>query len=369
MSDYSLNPQDLVREIGGLNQNQNYRYLNPKTHGYIKILKVSQPDGPIYFKRVDSRKGETLAGKKVETISSGLLNRVALAIKVSIPLNIDRIVGASYNARAVFEALLAHTPYFYVCYPGRYDDHNGRRIVKKGHKHLIYLPDEPHKSGKTEIKEVNFVISEHTAIAVHDSVELAPEAIIGTETEIENLRTHIRIQNALRIIGLSLDYRTYIAKDNQSVLIKDKPLGTLEGVVTDLSDNTTISHNHSAVLAGRLLDCVWFANGSLMPAIFEVEHTTGITSGLCRMMTFWEHVKGHATRWVIVAPDEDRKKAMSEISKPQFRSLEARFMPYSHVDALLNLAQRKKLSGIKQEFIDNWMEQPIFPKLPPITAV
>lgn len=369
MSDYLLHPQDLVREIGALNRNQDYRYINSKTHGFIRIINVIQPDGPIYFKRVDPRKGQTIAEKKTETISSGLLNRVAPAIKAAVPLNIDRLLGASYNNRSVFEALLAHTPYYYVCFPGRYDHHNGRRIVKKGHKHLIYLPNEPHQNGKTEIRKISCVISEHTSIAVHESVELSPEAIIGTETQLENLRTHIRIQNALRIIGKSLDYRTYIAKDNQSVLINDKPLGTLEGVVTDLSDNTAISHNHSAVLAGRLLDCVWFGNGSLMPAIFEVEHTTGITSGLCRMMTFWEHVKGHATRWVIVAPDEDKKKALSEISKPQFRSLEARYMPYSHVDELLNLAQRSKLSGIKQEFIDLWMEQPIFPKLPPITAV
>jgi type II restriction enzyme len=60
---------------------------------------------------------------------------------------------------------------------------------------------------------------------------------------------------------------------------------------------------------------------------------------------------------------------MNEILKPQFRKLEARYMPYSSVEKLLALAQDKKLSGITQQFLDNWMEKPNFPTLPPIIDV
>jgi type II restriction enzyme len=369
MSDYLLTPEDLVREIGGLRREVNYGYIDPKQHGFIKIIDVRTPSGPIYFKRVNSRKGETLATKKAETISSGLLNRVARSISVGIPLSIDRAVGASYNARSVLEALLAYTPMFYVCYPGRYEDKNGRRTVQRGHKHLLYLPEKPHPNGVKEISKSEIVISEHSSVAVHESVALPATVVAGTEAEKENYRMHIVMQDALRKIGLQLGYKTYIAKDNQSVLIKDKPLGSLDGVVTELSTVTTISHNPKAVHAGRTIDCVWFRNGSLMPAVFEVEHTTGITSGLSRMMTFWEHVKGLQTRWVIVAPDEDEPKAISEILKPQFRNLEARYMSYSNVERLLVLAQEKKLNGITQQFLDGWMVKPDFPNLPPIIDV
>ena len=369
MSDYLLTPEDLVREIGGLRREINYGYIDPKQHGFIKIIDVRAPIGPIYFKRVNARKGETLATKKTETISSGLLNRVARSISVGIPLSIDRIVGASYNARSVLEALLAYTPMFYVCYPGRYEDKNGRRTVQRGHKHLLYLPEKPHPNGVKEISKSEIVISEHSSVAVHESVALPATVVAGTEAEKENYRMHIVMQDALRKIGLQLGYKTYIAKDNQSVLIKDKPLGSLEGVVTELSTVTTISNNPKAVHAGRTIDCVWFRNGSLMPAVFEVEHTTGITSGLSRMMTFWEHVKGLQTRWVIVAPDEDEPKAISEILKPQFRNLEARYMSYSNVERLLVLAQEKKLNGITQQFLDGWMKKPNFPDLPPIIDV
>ena len=48
--------------------------------------------------------------------------RVANAISEGEPINFDRVLGGSYNTRSVLESLLASTPEFYYCYPGRIMD-------------------------------------------------------------------------------------------------------------------------------------------------------------------------------------------------------------------------------------------------------
>jgi type II restriction enzyme len=356
MSEELLSPEDLVREINGLSRQRNYAYLNAQTTSFIRLVAVKRPYGPIYYRRVNPKKGQSIVSKKVETISRGMLNRVAQAITSRSPISIDRILGASYNSRAVLEALLAYTPYFYYCYPGRLEEVSGKPIVKKGHKHLLYDPERPHQGGKVEKASIEFVVSEK--VTVLETITLPAKALSASEEEQEELREHIRVQNNLRIIGWALGFRTYIAKDNQSVKIKDKPFRTLDGVVTDLGNHTIISSNHEACRAGRLLDCVWFENSKMMPAVFEVEDTTGVTSGLSRMMDFWEHAKAYKTRWVIVAPDHDRAKVMEEIMKPQFKALDARFLPYSNVQTLVALAQGGKLNGTNDQFLDGFMERP-----------
>jgi type II restriction enzyme len=43
-----------------------------------------------------------------------MLWRLANAIQEDAPINLDRVLGASYNSRSVIESLLAHTPQFYL---------------------------------------------------------------------------------------------------------------------------------------------------------------------------------------------------------------------------------------------------------------
>lgn len=41
----------------------------------------------------------------------------------------------------------------------------------------------------------------------------------------------------------------------------------------------------NAAKAALLIDVVWFRNARFTPAVIEIEHTTGVTSGLTRMQT------------------------------------------------------------------------------------
>ena len=93
-----------------------------------------------------------------------------------------------------------------------------------------------------------------------------------------------------------------------------------------------------------------------MPAVMEVEHSTGVTSGLARMKNFKDRFPPFPTRYVIVAPDEDRDKVIREANKPQFRDLNTRFFSYSSVEELFALCQKRKLKGVTEEFLDCYME-------------
>ena len=88
----------------------------------------------------------------------------------------------------------------------------------------------------------------------------------------------------------------------------------------------------------------------------EIEHTTGITSGLTRMKGLQDVLPPFPTRYVIIAADEDREKVVKEISRSQFRSLNAKYFPYSAVEELYALCQRRKIRGVTEEFLDCYME-------------
>ena len=349
---------NLVRAIGLLPKNKNYNYINPKTSGLIHIENVIQPAGPIQIKRWNPNKGETIAGAKTESISSEMIWRVANAINVGEPINLDRILGASYNTRSVLETLIALTPEFYYCYPGRIKDIDGHSSIEPGHKHLIWLPDQPHQQGVLIEKEVpDMAVSEIPMHSVtYDSLVLPPDMIIGGDIQIEVVRRHTQIQIALYLIGLQLGYRTWIAQNDKGILYKEKPLIEHDGIISDLRNESIISA-FGAEPNAKFIDCIWFQNHKFMPAVMEVEHTTGITSGLTRMKGLQDALPAFNTRYVVVAPDDDREKVIEEANREQFKSLDTRFFPYSSVEELYYICYHRNLHGITQEFLDCYMEK------------
>ena len=253
---------------------------------------------------------------------------------------------------------MALTPQFYFCYPGRIEDVEGHSKIVKGHKHLIWLPSQPHQMGILKEKEVTgMAISEIPfKQVVYDNI-LLPDYLINSELDIEVARRHAQIQIALYIIGLQLGYRTWIAQNDKSIIYKEKPLFEQQGVISSLIDDQNVVSYNQAVDNARFIDCIWFKNHRYMPAVMEVEHTTGITSGLVRMMRLYEKIPAFQTRYVIVAPDSDRKKVIEEINQPQFKLLKARYFPYSSVEELYYLCTQRKITGIDQEFLDSFMEE------------
>jgi type II restriction enzyme len=352
-----LTAADIVRAIGRLPRDRAYGYVSGKNAGKIRIETVVEPEGPIFVRRYNPEKNQGLSSAARVAISVPMIWRLANAMRPNLPVNVDRVFGGSYNTRSVLEALLAHTPEFHWCMPGRIQATMGSTEIRKGHKHLMWMPDDPHTAGVIHEAATDIVISEVPAHeAVYGAVDLTAVPP-NREIDIDVQRRHAQIQIALVEIGRLLGFRTWVAQNDRGIVYKQTPIGNMKGVVPSLEDEKLLSAHHEAVRAALLIDCIWFKNGRLMPAVMEVEHTTGVTSGLTRMKNFQDRFPPFPTRWVIVAPDEDREHVIRESNKPQFESLDAQFFPYSAVEELYSLGQRRGLGGVTDAFLDNFMER------------
>jgi len=351
---------NIVMEINHLDKNVFYNYINPRTKGLIKIQRIDLPEGPIIIKRFNVNKNESLNTAKEESISSNMIWRVANAIQEDVPINIDRIVGASYNTRSVLETLLAYTPYFHITLPGRIEVTANFSEIKRGHKHIIWLPNQPHPLGVTHTVDTERVISEiPTQDAIYESLIIPDDysEVAENHLDIEIQRRHAQIQIALVLIGRQLGFRTWVAQNDKGLVYDNKKLGEMENVIISLRDEKLLLAYEDAIKAALLIDCIWFKNGRLMPAVMEIECTTGVNSGLSRMKNFYDRIPPYQTRYVIVAPDEDRNKVLQEGSKKQFSDLQAKYFPFSAVEELYSLCQRRKIKGITEEFLDCYMEK------------
>ncbi len=321
------------------------------------VVDAQRPEGPIIIKRYDPNAKQGLANASRETISTQMIWRVANAIRPNVPVNFDRVLGASYNTRSALEALLAHTPEFYFCYPGRIESMADSTKIKKGHKHLVWRPDDPHKQGIIQEIKTEIVISEIPNNDVVYEALVLPEKEPEPGFDIEIARRHALIQVALVKIGQQLGFRTWVAQNDKGIVYEDKKLGEMDGVISKLDNERLITAYPEAIRAALLIDCVWFRNAKFMPAVIEIEHSTGVTSGLTRMLGFQQAMPSiQNVRWVIAAPDEDRKKVIQECNRPQFNSLKAQFFPYSAIEELYSLCQRRKLTGVYDDFLNCFME-------------
>lgn len=324
----------------------------------IELVNVTLPEGPIIIKRYDPSKGQTSITAKETSISTQMIQRIANAFVPNQPINFDSVLGASYNTRSVLESLIAHTPQFYYCYPGRIDNRNVNSArISRGHKYLMWVPDQPHELGTIEEIETDIVVSEipnsqvyYDPIDIHESAEI----------DIDIKRRHAQIQVALIMIGEQLGFRTWVAQNDRGIMYNNQRVAELPSVVDSLQTEGMIYPHEGAVNSALLIDCIWFKNGRLMPAVMEIEHSTGVTSGLTRMQNLYNRIPTYQqTRYVIVAPDEERGKVMREANKPQFRELNTKFFSYSAVEELYSLCQRRRIRGVTEEFLDSFMEPTI----------
>ena len=347
---------DICRALAALDRKRLYGYINERTHGEIQLVSVRRPEGPIMIRRrkIGGAWGVT------ETISSHMLWRVANALGSGMPINVDRVLGGSYNTRSVLEALLAHTPEIYTCLPGRLENIGGNVSVKRGHKHILFDPANPHALGVTAFRELgeNCVISETpTAETMYD---VAPPPTRG-DLAPDIARRHSQIQVALAEIGNALALRTWVAIEDHGIVHDGRNILQYPFIVKQLEAERTLSAFPEAVGVAKHIDCIQFNGG--LPFVFEVEHTTGVTSGLIRMLHFHEEAPHIATSFVVVAPDEDRPLVMERCNHEQFRELNPMYLPYSSVEELYSFARRRNgyIRGADKKFLFNFLE-PCFPQ-------
>ncbi len=349
--------ENILAAIDGLPKDRVYNYVNSTNHGCIRVVCVFRPAGPVQFKRWDPTKKKTEHDAKVENISYSEILRIANAFREGEPINVDRILGGSYNTRSVLESLLAHTPEFYPCYPGRIQEDGESIQIKKGHKHIIWVPDHPHQNGCLgEAYETDDVVSEiPPRQVVYSGLEITYKR---PDFELDNgfLRRHSQMQIAAYFIGHQLNYHTWIAQNDCSIRYNDMPIKYYDGVIESLNDCPSVKNFPGACEAGKLIDCMWLTSRDI-PAVMEVEHSTKVTRGLTRMLNFSRKIPQFKnTRYVIIASEKDRNLVKRECNKEIFQELEPMFFPYMAVEELYDLCHRRNIRGVSPEFLDCFME-------------
>jgi type II restriction enzyme len=349
---------DLTSAIANLRRDVDYRYPNPRNASRIQIVGVTLPEGPIVIKRYKA--GDKVARRKAKpvSLSKGMIAFLARGLRPRMPINVDAWFNGSYSTRSVLESLLVHTPTFHVCYPARGTGKAGPSR-KLGHRHLVWTPGERHAAGmigEIEVAASEFETAKLLEALATDAGELPADADRGPS--FASGRQHTKIQATVLQIGDHLGFRTSVADNDRGAVAGGIRLDQSQGVVTSAADGTVLGKYERALPFGRLVDCIWFRGDLAMPAVFEIEHSTGVTSGLTRMMGMVENMSEMpSTLWVIVAPDAMREKVRREARREQFRKLDARFMPYSAVKALHDLVRSWPVVGTTDAFIDTFCER------------
>lgn len=347
-----LTTTDLMRDISLLKRDAVYTYVGGRSR--LKLVDIGMPEGPIKFANLKA--DNTL--QRYGSISKEQLAQIAAicSAKPNYPLHIDRIFSAGGNSRSALETVLAYTPHFFICRPQRVHPYSGK--VLQNLKHIMWCPDETHDIGVIATKNYDEIITELELALSFDKISIPKSALSQEFDNIEAKRTHVQMQIALITIGKALGFKTWIAYNDRSILVGNKKLGDMEGVIGSL-DEMSIFHNSDIKKAASLIDCIWFtADGKRVPAIIEIEHSTGITSGATRMTKFQDSFPSLQTKFVVVADSALRHKATVEANQDIFRELDLRFMPYDTVREMYGLLLKYELAGaVDHRFIDPFLEK------------
>lgn len=179
------------------------------------------------------------------------------------------------------------------------------------------------KSGKEiRVKEVEQAIDEHKAKMqqVDDDLNFGSDNPIEAQTNspaIEVIRTHTKAQFMLAKLGRNLCDFVWIAPDNRSESWQNERLGDLSihelpKIATDPAEQKIIPY----------IDVIWLGKNKRFQAVFEIECTTSIYSGLLRMTDLMELYPNLNFSFYIVVPEARVKKVKEQLSRPTFKALE-----------------------------------------------
>lgn len=355
-----VTPETITRAIGLLDRNRLYPYVSPTNRNMIRIVEVTYPRGPIKVARVYPKVKGKRRESKLLSISANAIATLASALSKGVPITIDAALYGSSNFRSMLEALVAHTPQCFITYPRVLSGKGSGNRIRRRVKHMIWRDEVAHPPGTIGYCESELAISEPEGC---EGMEITVPAEAGSEIVLpadRNLKRHAQIQEALILFGSKLGLPVWIARNDQGISDGISRLGDRDGVLSPakLADARFLQ-NREAEDAIAHVDCAWLSRDRYMlEAAFEIEHTTGITSGLTRLLRLWfalpESVRDRV-RWTIVAPDSHRDKACQIARREQFRPLDAWFLPYSGVEDFRMLCVRRDLKGASCEFIENFM--------------
>lgn len=170
--------------------------------------------------------------------------------------------------------------------------------------------------------------SEATTRPVHADAPPAELSVVG-------VKPHQEAQADLIRIGRALGLDVWVASNDRSETVRD--LVFRDHTIDELPFKGQPEFHRRI----ELID-VLRLQGPAILAAFEVEHSTGVASGLLRMGDLVAQFPYLSFPLYIVAPDADRRLVCREMSRPAFRAVAAisRYLPYSRLrDAVTDVAR------------------------------
>jgi len=152
---------------------------------------------------------------------------------------------------------------------------------------------------------------------------------IVTQEDIIKIESHEAAQFHLLELGNMLGYLTYTPDTSKTY--NGKKLGEV-AALKELPGFT----GERDLASARKIDVVWLGLDENPQVCFEVEHTTGITSGLSRLL----QIKQIRTKFIIVSSEDQRSKFEREMEKYPFRTLQGsyQFISYDELSRLFGSA-------------------------------
>lgn len=185
------------------------------------------------------------------------------------------------------------------------------------------------------------VTEEGTQVSIPDDDDPALDASVD-DAEVTEVTDHSATQRKLLELGRVLGFTPWLTSDDQSRAAHEDgtALGDLAGVTTNLPRQFDDTTNRTI----RHIDVMWLDKAAIRAA-FEVENSTSIYSGILRMADLLALQPNLDIPLYIVVPDERLEKALGEIKRPVFQSMQKRLssmcraLTYSAVDELVDLAK------------------------------
>ena len=154
-----------------------------------------------------------------------------------------------------------------------------------------------------------------------EEITTKPEITISTK-EVKEITSHSEAEFILLKLGQILGYDTYSPDRN-----KDAYGQKLEDLIS--LDAIPQFSTPSLLDTIRNIDVIWFED-EFPVCCFEVEHTTGVTTGLLRLY----QTNQLNTKLFVIAPNDVLKRFETEMNKMPFRKMKSRYIFRSYQDLI-----------------------------------
>lgn len=353
-----LTPKDMLEAIAGLKPKW-FGYVNPGSESAARVAEVNPARRILRIERRGGNKLGLCRKHRAKPISQATLELVASALSSMQPISLDAILKGGGNTRSLLEAVVARLPEIHVVYLRPADASGAPVPGSRPHKHIVWLPAVRHASGVVNVLAAAELGRLLPSASFLEAGKQAPCLTRGEKGGRKKKDTvHVEIQAGLADVAHRIGLKSFVAVNDRGRRVNGKPIARHPGVIDSLANAPGFSGNSEAVARGKRIDMIFF-DGDVIRAAIEIEHTTGVTSGLTRMNGLRSVLRGKRVgAWIIVADDSQRDLVIREAMRPDMVRLKAKFMSYSNLQRLFRVCAEGPFNEkMPIRFLSNFYEE------------